>query len=86
MAVKKKVIANIKDKPYFIKDNFVLYKNDCLKILEQIPENSIDMIFADPPYFLSSGTFTCQNGRMVSVKKGDWDLSNGLKRDFEFHL
>ena len=52
MAVKKKVIANIKDKPYFIKDNFVLYKNDCLKILEQIPENSIDMIFADPPYFL----------------------------------
>jgi len=82
MAVKKKVIANIKDKPYFVKDNFVLYKNDCLKILEQIPENSIDMIFADPPYFLSSGTFTCQNGRMVSVKKGNWDLSNGLKKDF----
>jgi len=86
MAAKKKVIANIKDKPYFVKDNFVLYKNACLKILEQISENSIDMIFADPPYFLSSGTFTCQNGKMVSVKKGDWDLSNGLKRDFEFHL
>ena len=44
------------------------------------------MIFADPPYFLSSGSFTCQNGKMVSVKKGNWDLSNGLKRDFEFHL
>ena len=86
MTSRKKIIASIKDKPYFIKDNFVLYKNDCLKILEQIPENSIDMIFADPPYFLSSGTFTCQNGKMVSVKKGDWDLSNGLKKDFEFHL
>lgn len=83
---KKKILDSIKDKPYFSKDNFVLYKSDCLKILEQLPENSIDMIFADPPYFLSGGSFTCQNGKMVSVKKGDWDLSNGLKRDFEFHL
>lgn len=86
MAAKNKILSNIKNKPYFVKDNFVLYKNDCLKILEQIPENSIDMIFADPPYFLSSGTFSCQNGKMVSVKKGNWDLSNGLKKDFDFHI
>lgn len=72
--------------PYFLKDNFVLYHGDCLKVMEQFPEEHFDMIFADPPYFLSSGSFTCQNGRMVSVKKGDWDLSNGFKRDFEFHL
>ena len=65
----KKLLSSIKEKPYFTKDSFVLYKSDCLKILEQIPENSIDMIFADPPYFLSSGTFSCQNGKMVSVKK-----------------
>lgn len=82
----KKILKSIKNKPYFSKDNFVLYKNDCLKILKQLPENSIDMIFADPPYFLSSGSFTCQNGKMVSVKKGDWDLSNGTKKNFEFHL
>jgi len=44
------------------------------------------MVFADPPYFLSSGSFTCQNGKMVSVKKADWDLSNGIKKNFEFHL
>ncbi len=86
MATKNKILSNIKSKPYFVKDNFVLYKSDCLKILEQIPENSIDMIFADPPYFLSSGTFSCQNGKMVSVKKGNWDLSNGLKKNFEFHI
>ena len=55
----KKILASIKNKPYFQKDNFVLYKEDCLKILEQLPENSIDMIFADPPYFLSNGGFTC---------------------------
>jgi DNA modification methylase len=56
MVVKKKILGKIKDKPYFVKDNFVLYKEDCLKILEQLPENSVDMIFADPPYFLSRGT------------------------------
>ncbi|PIX92398.1 site-specific DNA-methyltransferase, partial [Candidatus Kuenenbacteria bacterium CG_4_10_14_3_um_filter_39_14] len=46
-----KILSNIKEKPYFVKGNFVLYNNDCLKVLEQIPENSVDMIFADPPYF-----------------------------------
>ncbi len=37
---KKKILDRIKDKPYFNKDNFVLYKDDSLKILEQLPENS----------------------------------------------
>ncbi len=73
-------------KPYYEKPNFKLYQANSLELLAQLPENSIDMIFADPPYFLSSGSFTCQNGKMVSVKKGDWDLSNGLKKNFEFHL
>lgn len=73
-------------KPYYEKNRFKLYQADTLKFLKEIPENSIDMIFADPPYFLSSGTFTCQNGKMVSVKKGDWDLSNGTEKNFEFHV
>jgi len=73
-------------KPYYEKHNFTLYQADSLDLLAQIPENSVDMIFADPPYFLSSGSFTCQNGKMVSVKKGDWDLTNGTKKNFEFHL
>ncbi len=63
-----------------------MYHANCLDVLAEMAENSVDMIFADPPYFLSSGTFTCQNGKMVSVKKGDWDLSNGYKENFEFHL
>lgn len=84
-AKNKKILASVADRPYFSKGNFVLYNADCLKIMAQLPENSIDMIFADPPYFLSSGSFTCQNGKMVSVKKGDWDLSSGIKKNFEFH-
>ena len=71
---------------YFKQGGFALYHGDVLKELERFPENYFDMIFADPPYFLSSGSFTCQNGKMVSVKKGDWDESHGLSDDFNFHL
>ncbi len=86
MTGNKKILFSIKNRPYFQKDNFVLYNSDCLNILEQIPENSVDMIFADPPYFLSNGGFTCDGGKMVSVNKGKWDVTNGLKKDFEFHV
>ncbi len=44
------------------------------------------MIFADPPYNLSNGGFTVHAGKMVSVDKGKWDVSKGLKKDFNFHL
>ena len=73
-------------KPYYNKDGFTLHHGDCLQILEKIPENSVDMIFADPPYLLSNGGFTVHAGKRVSVDKGAWDKSNGLKKDFEFHL
>lgn len=90
MAVKtsknKKILSTVKEKPYFVSDNFVLYNENSIKILNELPENSVDMIFADPPYFLSNGGFTCENGKMVSVDKGKWDVTNGLKKDFEFHL
>ena len=65
--------------------NYRLYHDDCLKILEEIPENTFDMIFADPPYMLSNGGITCQNGKVVSVNKGKWDESQGFEQDFEFH-
>ena len=48
-------------------------KGDCVEILNQARENSVDMIFADPPYFLSNGGLTCHAGKMVSVNKGKWD-------------
>ena len=71
--------------PYFKKPDFTLYQADALELLKEISEDSIDMVFADPPYFLSSGSFSCQNGKMVSAKKGDWDLGNGTTKNFKFH-
>lgn len=70
---------------YYNRPRFNLYIGDCLEVLPQLPENSIDMIFADPPYNLSNGGFTVHAGKMVSVNKGDWDKSKGFKDDYEFH-
>lgn len=86
MQTQTKILSGVQDKPYFIKNDFVLYNSDCIKILDQLPENSVDMAFADPPYLLSNGGFSVHAGRRVSVNKGQWDKSNGLKKDFEFQL
>ncbi len=71
--------------PYFKQDNFCLYHGNSLQIMGQFPENYFDVVFADPPYFLSNGGFSVQAGKRVSVNKGDWDESNGVSADFEFH-
>jgi site-specific DNA-methyltransferase (adenine-specific) len=71
--------------PFFKTENTVIFNGDCLEILRFMPENSIDMIFADPPYMLSNDGFTCQNGKMVNVNKGEWDKSNGFDEDTAFH-
>lgn len=71
---------------YYEKQGFRLYQGNCLEVLEQIPENTFDMVFADPPYHLSNGGFTCHAGKAVSVNKGKWDESKGLEEDFQFHM
>ncbi len=81
----QRILSSVLKKPYYIKDDFVLYNANSLEILTQLPENSIDMVFADPPYNLSNGGFSVHAGKMVSVNKGDWDKSKGFKDDYDFH-
>jgi len=71
--------------PFFKSKDSVIFNNGCLQILCLIPENSIDMVFADPPYMLSNDGITCQNGKMANVNKGKWDKSGGFKEDAAFH-
>ena len=70
---------------YFDSNNFKLIDNDSLKILKELDEKSIDMIFADPPYFLSNDGITCSGGKMVSVNKGEWDKSLSIKEKHDFN-
>lgn len=51
----------------------MLYNGDCIEVLKTLKPNSIDLIFADPPYFLSNGGKSIHSGKVVSVNKGDWD-------------
>ena len=57
--------------PYLEEDGFVLYNDDCLKVMAGLRESSIDMIFADSPFFLSNNGMTYKSGKMVSVNKGE---------------
>ena len=70
---------------YYEKDNIQLFLGDCIEILEKATPESVDMIFADPPYMLSNGGITCQAGKVVSVNKGEWDKSKGFDEDLDFH-
>jgi site-specific DNA-methyltransferase (adenine-specific) len=71
--------------PYFESPSVRLFLGDCLEVLAKIPDESVDMIFADPPYNLSNGGTSVHSGQRVSVDKGDWDKSSGALDDFEFH-
>jgi len=66
-------------------NKFNLYEGDIFDVIKKVKSNSIDMIFADPPYNLSNGGFSVHAGKRVSVNKGDWDKSKGIDKDFEFH-
>jgi site-specific DNA-methyltransferase (adenine-specific) len=80
-----KILATITKKPFLMDADFVLYHSDLFEILSQLEDNSIDMVFADPPYNLSNDGFSIHAGKMVSVNKGDWDKSQGFEKDYEFH-
>lgn len=41
--------------------------------MEELESETVDMIFADPPYFLSNGGLSINSGKVVSVDKGSWD-------------
>lgn len=55
-----------------IDHSFTLLHGDCIQLLSEF-RFKFDMIFADPPYFLSNGGISVQSGKVVCVDKGDWD-------------
>ena len=66
-------------------DDFKLFQGDCFEILPKF-KGEFDLIFADPPYFLSNDGLSIQSGKIVSVNKGDWDKSYGIDEIDKFNL
>ena len=65
--------------------DFTILNGDCMQKLREIEDNSIDAIFADPPYFLSNGGISVQSGKQVCVDKGDWDKGGTPEYIYEFN-
>ncbi|ALJ03971.1 DNA methylase N-4 [Pseudalgibacter alginicilyticus] len=67
-------------KPYYKSrdKNFYLLHGDTNQLMQKF-DHKFDMIFADPPYFLSNNGLSIQSGEIVSVNKGKWDKSLGTE-------
>jgi site-specific DNA-methyltransferase (adenine-specific) len=66
-------------------EDFIIIQGNCM---QEIPllESPVDMIFADPPYFLSTGNGTVKIGnRYVSFDKGDWDRVRSKEEIYKFN-
>lgn len=68
-----------------MKNNFKLFKGDCFEVLPKF-KGEFDLIFADPPYFLSNDGLSIQSGKIVSVNKGHWDKGCGIDEIDKFNI
>lgn len=66
-------------------NDFTLIQGDCVETLSKF-KFGFDMIFADPPYFLSGGGISYQSGKIVCVDKGIWDKPTTPKDLDSFNL
>src|SRR5690554_141424 len=81
----KSIMRNSKNVVYSESKNSLLILDDTFKTLPNIKKDSIDCIFADPPYFLSNDGVTVSGGKQVSVNKADWDQGYDLKEKHAFN-
>ena len=63
---------------------FELFQGDATECLNNM-STQFDMIFADPPYFLSRGYSSKINGEWKSFEKGEWDRVTSLDNINEFN-
>lgn len=72
--------------PYYrsASHDFNLLNGDTFELLPQFNFH-FDMVFADPPYFLSNDGISVQAGKIVSVNKGEWDRGGSPEQIDDFN-
>ena len=70
---------------YYGDENVALYLDNTFEALENFSAEAVDLIFADPPYFLSNNGFSVKSGKRVSVNKGDWDKGTNFEEKHNFN-
>ena len=76
----------LRDFQAFGEPGAIVYLADCVGLMKIIPAGSVDVIFADPPYRLSTGGVTIKSGGLAPVDKGVWDRSMGFACDHQFNV
>lgn len=71
--------------PAYVDECSALYLADTFDALGDMRDECVNMIFADPPYFLSNDGISCSGGKAVSVNKGDWDKIGSFEEKHEFN-
>jgi site-specific DNA-methyltransferase (adenine-specific)/modification methylase len=57
-----------------------IHQGDCVELLKKIPDNSVDLIFADPPYNLQlNGELTRPNQTKVEAVNDEWDKFDSME-------
>lgn len=74
-------------KPLYQTENeeFTLLHGDTMELIGNI-DKKVDMIFADPPYFLSKNISKCINGTWKSFEKGEWDRATSQDNINAFNI
>jgi len=89
IALKTKENTMRKNSFHFIIKQIKLFHEEALELLKKFPDNCIDMIFADPPYFGNqSGLTIKRNDRhreTFDTQKAKWAYSKPIEYQFEFH-
>lgn len=79
------MVSKLEPNIFFATDQITLILSDTIEAMSMMPDCSVDMIFADPPYFLSNNGITCNGGKMVSVNKGSWDKQFSVNQKTDFN-
>ncbi len=79
------MLQNVRVKRSLLRIMFKLIHGDSFEELKKIKTGTVDMVFADPPYFLSNDGITCKSGKMVSVNKGSWDKITDVNEKHKFN-
>lgn len=60
-----------------------IIQGDCLEVMKDFPDNSVDLVLTDPPYNID-GNFDMKNleskGKDYSTNKGEWDSIDSLDK------
>lgn len=72
-------------KPYYEEENITIYNDDCLEVMKDIPDKSIDLVLTDPPYGIGENNdHNLSRGKLAKCKDYgfyDWDKTK-ISQDY----